>query len=196
MARTSAGLALLLALVQVPLTRAQAQPSTAVEEEPRTRLEALQGTTGAVILKEHRRVAKVRSSGGFGSVKVTAVELTEVSTGKREAGLIIEVAETGTLQNSSRSFIDLDEVESLLQGIDHVARINAAGTRLGSFEASFTTSGLFSVSTFGDAGKRVSAAVRSGQTNPATVALSLKDLTALRAAIAAAREVLGDAGRP
>ncbi|MFA6108782.1 MAG: hypothetical protein WDA75_08435 [Candidatus Latescibacterota bacterium] len=196
MTRTSAGLALLLAIILVPLTRVQAQPPAAAGEEPRTRLEALQETTGAVVLKEFRRIARIRSSGGFGSVEVTAVELTDVATGRMQTGLAIEVAETGTLQNSSRSFVDLEEIEPLLLGLDYVARVTAADTRLGSFEASYTTGGHFSVSSFGDPGKRVTAAVRSGQTNPATVALSRKDLAKLRAAITSAREVLGEAGQP
>lgn len=194
MTRTSASLTLLLILSTVPPARVEAQPSAAMEEKPRTKLEAFQARLGTVIVKEYRRLDQVRSSGGFGSVEVIAVELTDAGSGARQTGVAVEVAEGGTLQNSSRAYVDADEIEALLQGIDRLVRTTAEDTRLGSFEATYTTKGHLCVTIFSDAGERVSAAVRSGSTAPAVVCLSLKDLAELRAGIAAAKELL-DAGR-
>jgi hypothetical protein len=106
------------------------------------------------------------------------MEFTDAATGK-----------SGRLENTDRSFIDYDEVDSLLNGIDYISKATSDVTKLGQFEATYRTKGNFSATIFNSSGK-IDAAVKSGYIRPATAFLSLQQLGELRAIIAQAKQKL------
>ena len=150
MSKACAGLGLLLALSMFCAVQAGAQQSAAVEKEPKTKLEAFQAQTGAVVIKGFSRIGKLSA---LGSVEVTAMEFTDAATGRKQAGVTIEIKESGRIENTARSFIDYDEVDSLLKGIDYISKATADVTKLGQFEATYKTKGYFSATTFSSSGK-------------------------------------------
>jgi hypothetical protein len=173
-------------LVLLTYTDTQAQQPTAPLQEPKTKLESFQRQTGTVVIKGYSEMGKI---GGLGSVSVDCMEFIDASTRRRQMGIVIEVTESGRLEKSDRSFIDYDEIDPLLKGIDYIANVKTEATRLGNFEAIYKTKGEFSVITFSSSGK-VDAAVKSGYALPATAYLSLKQLGELRNLISRAKQKL------
>jgi len=118
------------------------------------------------------------------------MELTDVASGNKESGVLIEVKEGGRLDNSDRSFIDYDEVDALLAGLDYISNAKSDVTKLNLFEATYKTKGDFSVTTFNNRSGKIEAAVKSGYIHPASVFLSLQQLSELRALILQAKQKL------
>jgi hypothetical protein len=103
---------------------------------------------------------------------------------------VIEVKESGRLERSDRSFIDYDEIDSLLKGIDYISKITSKATMLQRFEAIYKTKGNLTVVLFsGDLGK-TQAAVRSGYIGPVNAFISVDKLAELRGLIIEAKQKL------
>ena len=160
--------------------------STRCKFTPRTKLESFQRQTGAVVIKGYSEIGTVN---GMGTVSVDAMEFTDATTGKRQMGIVIDVKESGKFENSDRSFIDYDEIDPLLNGIDYISKIKSDTTRLSNFEAIYKTKGNFNVVTFSSSGK-IDAAVKSGYIRPATAYLSLQQLINLRELVQKAKQKL------
>lgn len=167
-----------------------AQQTKEGEKGPRTKLEAFQAQTGTVVIKGYSEIGRVAA---MGDVDVKAMEFTDASTGKKQSGVLIEVGESGRLQNTDRSFIDFDEVDALLKGIDYISKTTSNITKLGMFEATYKTKGYFSVTTFSSSSGKIEAAVKSGYIRPANAYLSLEQLAQLRALIVKAKQQLNPA---
>jgi len=154
---------------------------------PKTKLETFAAQTGVVIIEGYSKVGTIR--GRYGSVEIQAKEFLNAASGKKEKGITFEVTEAGRLERESRSFIDYDEIDSLLKGVDYVAKIDKSATKLDAFEAEYRTRGDLEISTFSsDTG--VEAAVKSGRIGGATAFLSLEHLQQLRALIVDAKTKL------
>ena len=110
-----------------------------VTNVPPTELEAFEAQTGTVIVK---------GAGQVGSVAVDAVNITvtskesqDVSTGRRQYGMVVEA--TASNQRVWEKVIDDDEMDSLLNGLDYLAKIDYKVTALPTFVASYVSrSGL------------------------------------------------------
>src|SRR4051812_46880909 len=93
-------------------------PSATEERPPATKLEAFQAKTGTVLIRGFTTVGRISGRIGGGYVSVDARDFREARNPKaREAGIAIEVGESGRLERQNTSFIDADEIESLLAGI-------------------------------------------------------------------------------
>jgi hypothetical protein len=154
---------------------------------PKTKLQAFEALSGAVIIKGYSEIGSVA---GMGQVSVDAKEFTNASTRRSEYGITIEVKESGRLQREDTSFIDYEEIESLLAGIDYVKDIKRDITRLRGFEAVYRTKGDFSITVFSSSSGKIEAAVSSGRIGRATAFFSLEKLDSLRALIVEAKNAL------
>ena len=175
-----------LAFLVLACTTVHAQQPTAPPQEPKTKLESFQRQTGTVVIKGYSEIGTIAA---LGSVSVDCMEFTDATTGRRQLGVVIDVKESGRFKHSDRSFVDYDEVEALLKGIDYISKVKADATRFGNFEAIYKTKGDFNVITFSSSGK-VEAAVKSGYIRPATAYLSLQQLGELRGLISQAKQKL------
>jgi hypothetical protein len=155
--------------------------------EPRTKLQAFEALTGAVIIKGSTDIGAVA---GMGQVSVDAREFTNASTGRSQHGITIEVKEAGRLQREDTSFIDYEEIDSLLAGIDYVKKIKGDVTKLRQFEAVYRTKGDFAITVFSSASGKIEGAVSSGRVGRATAFLPLEKLDALRGLIVEAKKTL------
>ena len=164
-----------------------AQQTEEAERGPKTKLEAFQAQTGTVVIKGYSEIGRVAA---LGSVEVNAMELTDATTGRKQSGVLIEIKESGRLQNTGRSFIDFDEVDALLKGLDYISKATSDVTKLGMFEATYKTKGYFSATTFSGGSGKIEAAVKSGYIRPANAYLSLQQLAELRALIVKAKQKL------
>lgn len=157
------------------------------KEAPRTQLEAFAAETGAVIIKGYSEVGRVT---GMGSVEVDCREFANASTGKKSFGIAIKVAEAGRLEREDSSFIDFEEISSLIAGIDYISKIQPTVTSLAKFEATYATKGDFSVTVFNTSNGKLSVAVSSGRFGRTSAYLSVEKLADLRALIVKAKEHL------
>lgn len=149
---------------------------------PKTKLEEFSARTGVVIIRGFEEIGSA-----FGlystSIKVEAKEFVNVSTGKREYGITIEVKkEDGRYDKESTSYIDYDEIESLINGIDYIAKVDKSKTKFSNFQADYNTKGDFKISTFSTAGK-IMVAVSSGHIGSVSAYYNLSSLTEIRALV-------------
>jgi hypothetical protein len=107
----------------------------------KTDIGIFEAQTGAVIIKGFGQIGSV--SVGTGVISVRGKESTDVSTGHKAYGLVIEI--TGNNQQRERTFVDYDEIDSLLNGVNYLNKITYDVTPLPSFEASYTTKSGFRV---------------------------------------------------
>lgn len=154
-----------------------------------TKLEAFENQTGTVIIRGRSDIGKVSARG---SVSVVCIEIIDVSTGQRQMGIVFEVTEGGRYESSDNSFVDYDEIESLLNGIDYVSKVTPKSTKLSRFEATYKTKGDFSVVTFNKISANFEAAVSSGYAGSTSAYMTKAKLSELRSIIAKAKEKLDE----
>ena len=102
-------------LLVVSCSHAQ-KPNTAPaqnKEQPSTALEAFMGKRGKMIVKDTYSLGRLFGTGG---VQMDAMVIYEPNSPTKIKGLRAEVTESGQLERSNTSFIDLDELESLSTG--------------------------------------------------------------------------------
>jgi len=124
----------------------------------------------------------------MGTVDVDCREFTNAQTGEKSYGMVIKITGSGRLERDDSSFINLDEIPSLITGIDYIAKIKPDVTKLHNFEATYSTRGDFSVTVFNDSRGKLAIAVSSGRIGRATAYLSLEQLAQLRALVVGAQE--------
>jgi hypothetical protein len=178
-----------LVICFVGCARTSSQTKAEPSHEAKTKLEAFEAKTGVVIIRGFSKVGSVSGQYG-GRVSVEAREFLDASGGKREYGITIEVAKGGEIERENTSYIDYDEIESLLRGIDYISKVQRSVTKLEDFEADYRTRGDFRISTFSGHGGEIMAAVSSGVIGEVTAFLPLPKLEELRGLIVGAKEKL------
>jgi len=186
-----------LVLIGVVASNALAQnlKDSVPKEEPKTKLEAFQAKTGAVIIRGFSTIGSIE--GRFStSAQVECKEFTDASSGKKEYGVTITVTDRSSdYKRENTSYIDYDEIDSLLKGIDYIAKIDKNATKLDLFQADYRTKGDLMVSTFDDSDGKVQAAIQSGVYGSVSTYLSLDDLAVFKGLIQKAKGKL-DSIRP
>lgn len=169
---------------------AQQQQRAYEQLEPRTRLEALQLKTGAVIVRGSQRVGTVR--GSQGRVEVSALEVIDTSANVRARGLSISIEELGDRGREVLAFVDYDELAGLLSGLESMSRLDRGETQLPNFEVSYRTKGDLLVSVFSTRSGIVRCAVTGGLLSPVTATVPAEEVGNLRALIATAKNRLDE----
>jgi hypothetical protein len=162
-----------------------AQDRSAQPPAPKTRVETFEAQSGIVIIRGFSVVGELKGALG-GITTVQSMEFTNAANRSKEFGISIDIKETGRLERSNRSFIDYDEIESLLKGLDYVGKIDKSVTPLDNFQADFRTRGGFQISTFNSAanGGRTMVALQSGAIGSTSMYLNMEDLPRFRDMIA------------
>jgi hypothetical protein len=166
---------------------AQQGPTASQAAQPQTKLEAFQRQVGSVVVKGFLKMGSV---GEMGAVSVECMEFVNATTGKKQTGIVIEVEGAGRTSSSDRSFIDYDEIDSLLKGIDYISRVKQDVTSLGSFKATYKTRGDLTVTSFSSNEGKIEAAVTSGHFRGATAYIPLVKLSQLSDLVLKAKQRL------
>jgi hypothetical protein len=156
--------------------------------EPRTKLEALEDRHSTVIVKGFTRITTVEVRG----VRIDAVEMRELGNVGRAKGIVIVLREGGERPNENRAFVDYEEIDSLLNAIDAVARVDETATKLAGFEATYKTLGDLEIGVFRQTSRGTAVSMTTGICDRATQTLSLDDLAKVRAMIQEAKTRLDD----
>lgn len=181
-------LTLAVVALALPIAAHAQTPKPTPSPEENTKLEKFQARTGAVIIKGFSRVGRMNGTGG--AVSVLSMEFIDAQSGRKEQGIVIATQGSDRYDRENRSFIDYDEIDSLLKGIDYISKVEPTVTKLPSYEASYRTRGDFSVTTFNSSDGSINIAVSSGRVASENVYLKLSDLPNFRKLIVDAKEKL------
>lgn len=124
-------LIILLAAICSPGWAAAAQDTNSLKTE----IGIAEAQTGVVIIKGFGQIGAIAAESA--EISVRCKETTSAGTGQKIYGLAIEL--TGNPFPHDRILMDDDEIDSLLGGINYLAKINYDVTTLPGFEASYTT---------------------------------------------------------
>jgi hypothetical protein len=161
-------------------------PLAHADEAPKTKLEQMFSGSGQVILKSFKEIDDVEAAFDA-KVTVTAVKLTNASSGTTSSGVRIDVEEGE--RHSHSSYIDADELPGLLKGIDYITGVDAEKLAFPDYEAHYQTKGDLDVVVFSSAsGAR--AVIASGDIGRAQAFVSLDNLARFRKLVAEAQAAL------
>jgi hypothetical protein len=134
--------------VPTPADAPQEQPMLILSTipPPATRLEKLAQTRDAVITRGYTVAGEMQADSGA-VVRLSAVQVQDAARNLSEAGLMISVRQATT-------FIDSDEIDSLLAAIDALAKLDRSATALEQVEARFASKGDFELSNLNNNGGR------------------------------------------
>ena len=163
--------------------------------EPRTRLEDLDDRYNSVIIKGFTSITTVDVRG----VRIDAIEMRD--TGKTPApnglvfakGLVVVLREGGERPNDNRAFVDYEEIDSLLNAIDAISRVDETATKLVGFEARYKTTGDLEISVFRQTRTGRAVVISTGICDRATTTITLDELAKIKAMIQEAKARLDEA---
>ena len=157
--------------------------------EPRTKLEAFDERYGTVLVKGFTQVNTIEVRG----IRVDAVELRDTARATRVTGVVIALSSGGERPQENRAFIDYEEIDGLLAGIDAVSRVNESMTKLVGFEGKYRTLGDFEIGVFRQTRSGNAVSLSTGVCEQSRVTMTLDELTKVRAMIAEAKAKLDEA---
>jgi len=160
--------------------------STKPEQVPKTKLETFVAQNGIVIIQGFSSAGILK--GQYGStIEVDSKEFTNAASGKKEYGITIEVSSGGTASRSNRSYIDYDEIESLIKGLDYIAKIDKSVTKLESFQATYNTKDDLSFAIFSRDNGTIMLSVESGRIGAASAYFKYDEIGKVRDLITQAK---------
>ena len=161
--------------------------------EPRTKLEALEDRHSTVVVKGFTRITTVEVRG----VRIDAIEMRELGNVARAKGIAVVLSREGGERTNerpddNRAFVDYEEIDSLLNAIDVISRVDETATRLVGFEARYVTQGDLEIGVFRQTRSGTAVILHTGICDRATQTLSLDDLAKIKAMIQEAKSRLDD----
>ena len=115
------------------------QVGTAAVVPPKlTQLEKLANQTGVVVVKGYTVVGDLTGDDGS-NVRVSAVQFTDAANGgSRLRGLVVHVREPNG-NREAVSYVDADEIDSLIAAVNALANLQQTDTPLQEFEGHYAT---------------------------------------------------------
>ena len=155
--------------------------------QAKTKLEQFSAKTGVVFIRGFQKIGSAQGLYNT-SVNIESKEFTNVSDGTKQYGITIEAfKEDGRYDKKHTSFIDYDEINSLIKGVDYISKVKPDVTKFENFQADYRTKGDFKISTF-SSGNRIMVAVSSGNIGRVAAYFNIEDLATIKALILKAKE--------
>ena len=176
-----------LAAFTISLGSSYAQDKAQVSQ-PKTKLEAFEAQQGMVIIRGFSKIGQIHGIYG-NSVVVESMEITNATSTKKEYGITIDAQETGGLKRNSRAFVDYDEIESLMKGMDYISKVDKSATKLDNFQVDYKTKGDLNIAVF-STGREILGSISIGRIGAIQVFLKVADLAKFRELIVKAKDKL------
>jgi hypothetical protein len=163
---------------------------------PKTHLQAMAEQKSVLIVGGYTDVGTVQNEAGS-SVRITVAQLTNSQTSAKETGLLVflhQVVDGGSRE--TKSYIDGDEVDSLLSSLDAMSKLDRTTTTLDDFQARYRTRGDLEITSLDDAGVRivslhgVEISSSSGQESWATTRFPLARLAQVQQCLTTAKQLI------
>ena len=172
---------------------ARAQTTNCCPFIPATKLEAFETNTDTVIIKATAPLGTVPAQGG--TVSVRCREITDAGTGRRESGILVDITSSEPL--ADMMMIDYDELDSLLDGLEYLGKLDWSVTPLPGFDAVYTTKGGFRAAAFGSRRTgNIEFSARSTRSSTKPLLLSRDQLGQLRSLIEQGKAKLDSLRKP
>jgi hypothetical protein len=175
-------------VITVGLPASSVADVSAVAEEPATKLEAFMAQDGAVVIRGSSRVGGVRGEPGC-VVAVESKEVKIVGSGERALGITVEVRRLDGRDPGRTSYVDFEELPSLLSGLEYMGRLERSASSLDQLEADYRTKGGLAVTLY-NTSSGMKAVVASGVVGRATATLEFVDFLRLRQLLQSAYDAL------
>jgi len=156
-----------------------------------TKIEAFTARTGVVVIKGFTKLGGLQSS--LGRIIINAREIRDASNPKQVTyGITVDVKEGGRSERENTAYIDEDEIDSLIKGIDYISKIDKSVSTLFNFEAQYSTKGDFSVTVFSEPGNSgsLSVAISAGRIGKTTAFIKLSEMEDIRSLLVEAKNVI------
>jgi hypothetical protein len=135
-----------------------------------------------VITKGFTRYMTLRA--GEVEIRLDAIDLKDTANSTRAIGFVISLREfgekPGERPRENRSFIDYEEIDRLIKGMETASKVNETMTKLASFEALYRTLGDLEINVFRHTRSGIAASLTSGICDRVTAQMTLDDLDKLR----------------
>ena len=109
--------------------------------EPRTKLEAVESRYEKILIKGFSQVANLNVRGVL--VRIDAVEMKDSSSPLRATGIVISLRGGGEPPRENRSYIDYEEIDSLLKAIGVGSSCERIGNQASQLRSSLSHRGRF-----------------------------------------------------
>jgi hypothetical protein len=145
-----------------------------------SKLEAFNAKTGVVMIRGFEKVGSIFALYGS-QLDVESKEFINVSEGTTQYGITIELIKmVGQSNIKKKSYVDYDEIDSLIEGIDYITKISPSVTEFEHFQADYKTRGDLKVSIF-SSNEGVLGVVTSGKEGGVSIYFKLDTLTQVKA---------------
>lgn len=145
-----------------------------VAQKPATKLEELTNIKGSILIKSFEKIGTLNAKYSS-QVKVMIYEFSDEKSKNKTYGLAIEVETGDKYNNSASSYIDFDEIPSLIKGLEFISGIQKNPANLKNYEAKYETRGGFEVINF-NSSEGIKAVIKAGRYNTKNAFIELKDL--------------------
>lgn len=158
-------------------------------KEPATAIERFSADSGEVVVKGFEDIGRLDCKYRYKGV-VGIARFTNAVTGDVISGLRVSVKGTGQYDSERQSFVDYEEIDGLLAGLNYLKSVDGAVTPLADFEAEFSTEGGFKATVFSNSDGGMSSAITVGKYSSEVCYLEEGALTATRALVVKAKQRL------
>lgn len=174
-----------------PVTAQAAVRDSAATPRQGTRLAELSDRNGTVVVRASTEVGGIKALYG-GTMVVEAVEIL-VAGGASARGLVVTVREGNSIGTTGTAFVDAEEVDGLLAGIDYIDKLDNSVSKLERFQATYSTKGDLAITVFpGRDSKQMTLSVQVTGIRGVSVFMPRAALIEVRRLVESARTTLNE----
>jgi len=148
-------------------------------KDPATKLEKIRDIKGSIIIKSYQNIGSMH--GKYNStLKVELYEFNNKKSKNKTHGLNVVVETTDKYNNIASSFIDYEEIQSLIKGLEYIMKINTNPTKLKHYEAIYSTNGGLEITNFNMLNGAISVVIQVGRYTKKSIYFDPKNLNELK----------------
>lgn len=117
-------------------------------ELPSTKMEEAKRVKGSIVIKSYEKIGSNLSGKYSHTLEVDVFEFHNIKTKDKIYGLKIEVDDGDKYNSASSSFIDYEEIGSLISGLNYISGVTINPSKLKNYEAMYNTNGGLSITNF------------------------------------------------
>jgi hypothetical protein len=170
--------------------RPRPTPTPDPYDEYLTKMELLLEKTGTVVVKGSTAVGTV--NGLRGTATFTSWEMIDAQAGRALYGISIVISDPNRPDAAEVAYVDYDELDALIKGLDYLLKLENSATKLQRFEAQYKTQGGLAVFRFNTPGGYGTAVSAEGVRGPRLV-LRPTGLVEFRDMVESARTIIDEA---
>ena len=172
--------------------RARPTPTPDPYDEYLTKMELLLEKTGTVVVKGSTVVGTL-NNGVRGTATFTSWELIDTQAGRALYGISIVIADPNRPDAGEEvAYVDYDELDALIKGVDYLIKLENSATKLQRFEAQYKTQGGLAIFRFNTSGGYGTAVSVEGVRGPRLV-LRPTGLVEFRDMVESAKTIIDEA---